>query len=66
MLVMYWDPCIDWLVTYLESCIERRDCHYITSPIRYWSHALKGEIVTTLQVQLGIKVRVQLQVGIRY
>ena len=27
------------------------------------SHASKGEIVTTEQVQLGIGVRVQLQVG---
>ena len=33
---MYWDPCIDWLVTYLEPCIKRRDCHYIASPIVYW------------------------------
>ena len=30
-----------------------------------WSCVLKGEIVTTLQVQLSIKVMVQLQVGIR-
>ena len=35
MLVTYWDPCIDWLVTYLEMCIERRDCHYIASLIVY-------------------------------
>ena len=34
--VAYWDPCIYWLVTYCEPCIERRDCHYRTSPIRYW------------------------------
>ena len=25
----------DWLVTYWESYITRRDCHYRTSPIRY-------------------------------
>ena len=25
-----------WLVTYWELCIERRDCHYITSLIGYW------------------------------
>ena len=31
-----------WLVTYRESCIEMRDCHYITSPIRYWG---KGSTV---------------------
>ena len=30
------------------------------------SRALKGEIVTTKQVQLGIGVKVQLYVGIRY
>ena len=42
MLVTYWDLCIDWLVAYLEPCIERRDCHYITSPIVYWS---KGSTV---------------------
>ena len=36
VLVMYLDPCINWLVTYWEPCIERRDCHYITSPIGYW------------------------------
>ena len=33
---------------------------------RTWSRALKREIVTTLQVQLGIGIRVQLQFGIRY
>ena len=42
VLVTYWDPYIDWLVTYLEPCIERRDCHYITSPIVYWG---KGSTV---------------------
>ena len=36
VLAMYWDPCIDWLVTYLEPCIEMRDRHYIASPIIYW------------------------------
>ena len=35
VLVTYLDSCIDWLVTYWEPCIERRDCHYITSPIVY-------------------------------
>ena len=25
-----------WLVMYWDSCIERRDCRYITSPIGYW------------------------------
>ena len=39
---MYLDPCIDWLVMYLEPCIERRDCHYITSIIVYW---VKGSTV---------------------
>ena len=42
VLVMYLDPCINWLVTYLELCIEKKDCHYITSPIGYWS---KGSTV---------------------
>ena len=32
----------NWLVTYWEPCIERRDFHYRTSPIRYWG---KGSIV---------------------
>ena len=36
MLVTYLDLCTDWLVTYWELCIERKDCHYITSPIGYW------------------------------
>ena len=41
-LVMYWDSCIDWLVTYWDPCIERRDCHYIISPIGYWSKGSTG------------------------
>ena len=32
----------NWLVTYWKSCIERRNCHYKTSPIGYWG---KGSIV---------------------
>ena len=32
----------DWLVTYWELCITRRDCHYRTSPIGYWD---KGSAV---------------------
>ena len=47
MIVTYLDLCIVWLVTYWESCIERRDCHYIGSPIRYWS---KGSTVSWYQV----------------
>ena len=39
--VAYWDP-RNWLVTYQEPCITRRDCHYRTSPIGYWG---KGSIV---------------------
>ena len=39
---MYWDPCINWLVTYWEPCIEKRDCYYITSPIGYWDKDLTG------------------------
>ena len=39
----YLDPCIDWLVTYCESCIEMRDFHYITSLIVYWD---KGSTAT--------------------
>ena len=35
VLVMYLDSYIDWLVTYWEQCIERRDFHYIASPIVY-------------------------------
>ena len=31
------------LVTYWDSCIERRDCRYNTSPIRYWG---KGSTVS--------------------
>ena len=34
--VTYWDS-RNWLVTYQEPCITRRDCHYRTSPIGYWS-----------------------------
>ena len=37
---MYLDLCINWLVTYSELCIKRRDCHYITSPIGYWGKGL--------------------------
>ena len=40
MLVTYLDQCIDWLVTYWEPCIERRDCHYIASPIVCWGKGL--------------------------
>ena len=40
VLVTYWNLCINWLVTYSEPCIERRDCHYITSPIVYWDKGL--------------------------
>ena len=40
--VMYWDPCIYWLITYWELCIDRRDCHYRTNPIGYWG---KGSTV---------------------
>ena len=32
-----------WLVTYWDSCIERRDCCYNTSPIGYWD---KGSTVS--------------------
>ena len=31
-----------WLVTYWDSCIELKDCHYNTSLIGYWS---KGSTV---------------------
>ena len=31
-----------WLVMYWEPCIERKDCHYITSLIGYWG---KGSTV---------------------
>ena len=47
VLVTYLDSCIDWLVTYWEPCIERRDCHYITSPIGYWG---KGSTIGWYQV----------------
>ena len=33
--VAYWDP-RNWLVTYWEPCITRRDCHYRRNPIGYW------------------------------
>ena len=33
--VAYWDP-HNWLVTYWEPCIKKRNCHYRTSPIGYW------------------------------
>ena len=39
--VVYQDP-HNWLVTYWELCIKRRDCHYRISPIRYWG---KGSTV---------------------
>ena len=39
--VTYWDP-RNWLVTYWEPCIERRNCHYRTSLIKYWG---KGSTV---------------------
>ena len=39
--VAYWDL-RNWLVTYWESCITRRDCHYRLSPIGYWA---KGSTV---------------------
>ena len=42
VLVMHFDPFINWLVTYLKPCIERRDCYYIISPTGYWG---KGSIV---------------------
>ena len=41
------NPCIDWLVMYLEPCIKRRDCHYITSPIGY-----QGKCSTVGQYQV--------------
>ena len=40
LVCWYLDPCIDWLVTYQEPCIEMRDYHYITSPIGYWGKVL--------------------------
>ena len=30
----------DWLVTYWEPCIKRRDSHHRISPIRYWGNGL--------------------------
>ena len=44
--VTYQDLC-NWLVTCWEQCIERRDCHYRTSLIRYWG---KGSIVDWYKV----------------
>ena len=38
---------LDWLVTYWEMCIKRRNCHYITSPIGYWD---KGSTVSWYKV----------------
>ena len=43
---------LNWLVTYWESCIKRRDCHYRTSSIGYWG---KGSIVGWYKV-LGIRI----------
>ena len=37
----------NWLVTYWEPCIERRDCHYRTSTIGYWG---KGSTVGCFKV----------------
>ena len=37
----------NWLVMYWEPCIERRDCHYCTSLIRYWG---KGSTVCWYKV----------------
>ena len=39
---MYWIRASDWLVTYWEPCIKKRDCHYRISPIGYWG---KGSTV---------------------
>ena len=30
----------NWLVTYWELCIKKRDCHYKISPIVYWGKGL--------------------------
>ena len=61
-LVTYWDLCKvvsyilgsmhNWLVTYCDSCIERKDCRYNTSPIGYWG---KG---STVGWYFGISQRV--------
>ena len=37
----------NWLVTYWELCIKRRDCHYKISPIGHWG---KGSIVGSYKV----------------
>ena len=37
--VAYWDS-RNWLVTYWEPCIKRRNCHYRTNPIGYWGKGL--------------------------
>ena len=42
----------NWLVMYWEPCIERRDCHYKTSPIGYWA---KGSTIGWYKV-LGFLV----------
>ena len=39
--VAYWDPC-NWLVMYLGAVLQKGNCHYRTSPIRYWG---KGSTV---------------------
>ena len=39
--VAYWDP-RNWLVTYWEPFIKKRNCHYKISPIGYW---VKSSIV---------------------
>ena len=33
--VVYWDS-RNWLVTYWEPCIKKRNCYYRTSLIGYW------------------------------
>ena len=47
--VACWDPC-NWLVTYWEPCIERRNCHYRTSPIGYWG---KGSTIDRKSTRLN-------------
>ena len=47
--VAYWDP-HNWLVTYENHALKRKDCHYRTSPIRYWG---KGSIVDWYEVHLN-------------
>ena len=39
--VAYWDP-HNWLVTSLGAVHQKGNCHYTTSPIRYWG---KGSTV---------------------